>query len=740
MDSPAAGRSRKRWAFPQRRRAADRGPHLGGGDASADPLHVRLQHTRRIGALGALVLLAILICAGFVQQQARQRDDRLEAERRAALQTTIVSFRSGLADLAQSRAAELVAAPFGDPSGRLAPAGPLRYEQAFLIDRAGNLIAAFPPGDTAIPAAVTRLVALYRQAGDAAVVSDVMLVDDAPAMIAIAALGSAAAGGPAGLPVLAVVARLDPKLIGAFEQMAGVKQLRFGAEPAAGGSSVQSLVDRDGRILGWFNWEQDRPMTQAVTQLLPLIILIAVALLSLAVMSVRQVRQTTQALAESETRVRRLAHEDTLTGLPNYRKMLDLADAALANRAQGQVVTFAYLDLDGFKEINDTFGHQGGDHLLAAFAERLQKVLPPGVAGGRFGGDEFAVVMTTNGADEGVEAAQAVLEAVSKPYWLDSRVVEVGCSIGLAQVSRDAVERDELTRRADLALRAAKRMGRRLLICFDPAMDTEFEDERFFKRELQRALADDGMEVHYQPIVAADGSRILGVEALLRWTHPTRGIIPPAVFIPVAEQTGLMEELGVFVLRRALGDALRWPDLYVAVNLSPVQVRNPAIVDRVRAELARAGIEPQRLVLEITEGVLMENPEEAKKRLEDLRALGVRVALDDFGSGYSSLAYLQRFTFDKLKIDRGFVLPLGRSANGSVIIQAIIALGRALGVTVLVEGVETEAQRVLLRLAGCDQMQGFLFAKPAPRETIDRIWAEANLQSARKRQVLRAGA
>jgi EAL domain-containing protein (putative c-di-GMP-specific phosphodiesterase class I) len=249
------------------------------------------------------------------------------------------------------------------------------------------------------------------------------------------------------------------------------------------------------------------------------------------------------------------------------------------------------------------------------------------------------------------------------------------------------------------------------------------DEQQFMQRELAAALKAQAFEVHYQPIVAAAGARINGVEALLRWTHPERGAISPAVFIPVAEQMGVMDELGEFVLNRALDDAKAWPDIYISVNLSPLQVRDRKIIDVVRNALASSGIAPSRLVLEITEGVLIDNPQEMLKRIEELRSLGVRIALDDFGSGYSSLGYLQRFAFDKLKIDRSFVSALGRSPNAAVIIQAIVALGRALDVTVVVEGVETEEQRVLLRLAGCDEMQGFLFARPAPAATIARLTA-----------------
>jgi EAL domain-containing protein (putative c-di-GMP-specific phosphodiesterase class I) len=257
---------------------------------------------------------------------------------------------------------------------------------------------------------------------------------------------------------------------------------------------------------------------------------------------------------------------------------------------------------------------------------------------------------------------------------------------------------------------------------------------------LPRALSAGELTLHYQPIVAAQGARIVGVEALLRWTHRTRGAIPPGVFIPVAEQTGLMDALGAFVLRRALDDAKRWPHLYVAVNLSPVQVRDASIIDLVRTALKVSGVAPSRLMLEITEGVLIDNPEEMVKRIGDLHALGVRVALDDFGSGYSNLSYLQRFPLDKLKIDRSFVAALGESPNGGVIIQAIVALGRALGLSVLVEGVETEQQRVLLRLAGCDEMQGFLFAKPAPPQAIDRLLAQGKSSAGGGNRALPAAA
>jgi diguanylate cyclase (GGDEF)-like protein len=401
-----------------------------------------------------------------------------------------------------------------------------------------------------------------------------------------------------------------------------------------------------------------------------------------------------------------------------------LLDLALAERAGDDVTTFALIELDGMADVNAQLGVLGSDELIAAVARRLKQALPAQAVCGRIGSDEFAVALTAGSGVDAGAILRAALEAIARPHWIDT-VVRISAHAGFAQAPRHAETRGELTRRAGLALRAAAKKGPGAIVGFERAIDTLSTDQKFIQRELPRALTANELELHYQPIVAAQGGRIVGVEALLRWTHAMRGPIPPAIFIPVAEQMGLMDTLGAFVLRRALSEAKRWPDLYVAVNLSPLQVRDASIVELVREALAESGVPPARLMLEITEGVLIDNPDEMVKRIEDLHALGVRIALDDFGSGYSNLGYLQRFPLDKLKIDRSFVTTLGNSANGGVIIQAIVALGRALGLSILVEGVETEQQRVLLRLAGCDEMQGYLFARPAPAKAIDRLLAQA---------------
>ena len=513
---------------------------------------------------------------------------------------------------------------------------------------------------------------------------------------------------------------LDPGLVRNLEQTWGLRALRFETEPEIGSRDSQPVMDDAGRILGWFTWDPDQRLSRAFNNLSPFFLIVGVSLILFLGLAIWLVRRSTRDLAISEQRAWKLAHEDLVTGLPNRRRILQLVDDLLAVRRGDQVVMFAFLALDGFRDVSDALGQQSGDRLLIEVASRLRSAFPLDATVGRLDGDEFAVVMLANDPATATARAEEAVAAITRPFWIE-QTVHVGATIGLAFAPRDGVTRDALMGHADLALRSAKRRGG--VVGFEAAIGAEFNDRRFIERELRRALSDQTLDVHYQPIVSADGLRTVGVEALLRWNHPMRGNIPPASFVPIAEQSGIMNELGQFVLRRALADATRWPDLYISINLSPVQVRNSGLAQLVAKVLSETGTAASRVVLEITETVLAENPSEVKLQLEALRALGVRIALDDFGTGYSSMSYLQRFPFDKLKIDRSFVEPLGRSSESGVMIQAMVTLGRALGLSVLAEGVETEEQRVLLRLAGCDELQGFLFAKPAPREAIDRVLA-----------------
>ena len=502
----------------------------------------------------------------------------------------------------------------------------------------------------------------------------------------------------------------------------GLSDLRFDANPTGDGNrELQSLHDARGRIVGWFSWSGDRGIVGVMNRLWGILALLGATLALCAVFVVRNARQLSQSLDRSTETVRKLTSQDQLTGLPNHRMTLACLETALANRRSG-IVLLALIDLDGFREVNDTLGRSGGDAVLVKVAEHFQAGLLAGAVLGRFEEDEFAVIMSSENRRAAAMLVEAVRASLLRPFFVD-RMWQLTASIGIAQAPEDGTSGEELDRRAGLALRAAKREGRGRACRFEARIETDYAERRFLLHELQSAIALQTFDVEYQPVVAAEGGAIIGVEALLRWTHPTRGPVAPSVFIPLAEQSGLMSQLGEIVLRRALSDGARWPGLSVAVNLSPVQIRDRWLVDLVRKVMAETGISPSRVVLEVTEGVLIDNPQEAQARLEALRSLGVSLALDDFGTGYSSLNYLQEFPFDRIKIDRAFVASLGASGDTAAIIQAIVTLGHALGMKVLAEGVENDGQRVLLRLAGCDEMQGYLFARPGTAAEIDRLLA-----------------
>ncbi|MEP7031477.1 MAG: bifunctional diguanylate cyclase/phosphodiesterase, partial [Pseudolabrys sp.] len=468
--------------------------------------------------------------------------------------------------------------------------------------------------------------------------------------------------------------QVDPRFVRMVEQSSGLKGLKFETEPEQNSREMQPVMDAQGRIAGFFTWDKAHPAIMAMNQVMPIVIGIAFLFVTFAGFSLWQLRRARRELHASEAQAARAADQDKLTGLPNHAKTLELLDLMLAERRPDEVTTFALIEIDGMADVNADLGVLGSDELIVAVAQRIKDALPAGALCGRIGSDEFAVTMTGPANIDAEAFLRGVIEAIARPHWVDD-VVRLRGHAGFAQTPRHATTRGELTRRAELALRAAGKKGPGSVVAFEIAIDTASTDQKFITRELPRALSAGELELHYQPIVAAQGGRIVGVEALLRWTHATRGPIGPAVFIPVAEQMGLMDALGAFVLRRALQEAKQWPELYVAVNLSPLQVRDASIVDLVRQTLADSGVAPSRLMLEITEGVLIDNPDEMVKRIEDLHRLGVRIALDDFGSGYSNLGYLQRFPLDKLKIDRSFVNARGKSANGGVIIHAIVALG-----------------------------------------------------------------
>src|ERR1700730_5974486 len=377
----------------------------------------------------------------------------------------------------------------------------------------------------------------------------------------------------------------DDSRLPLIARLAGLKDLRFDTDgDSTTGSVAQPLPDARGRIVGWFSWAADRSLIRAEIWLWGLIGAVGAALGVCAFLAAGLIQRLARLLASSLKPIRKLTREDALTGLPNHRVMLESLERALARRSSG-VVVLALVDLDGFREGNGTHGRSGGDALLKNIAERLHAGLPAGAQFGRFDDDQLAVIMSSDDTQTASMLAEALRGALQRPISME-QTWQISAGIGIAQAPDDGSTADELSRRANLALRAAKREGRGMVRRFEPSIEMEYSEERFIRRELESALASGGLDVHYQPVVAAAGGAMIGVEALLRWTHPTRGAIGPAVFIPLAEQSGLMPQLGDFVLRRALTDGVRWPNLTVAVNLSPIQIRDRKLVALVAALIA----------------------------------------------------------------------------------------------------------------------------------------------------------
>ncbi len=425
-------------------------------------------------------------------------------------------------------------------------------------------------------------------------------------------------------------------------------------------------------------------------------------------------------LKASEARAQAAARTDALTGLSN-RTGLSERFRTEADRAggTGAQLSVLYLDLDRFKDVNDSLGHEVGDELIREFARRIREATGGDGFAARLGGDEFAVISTNDGGI--APLGQRLLDACSLPYEVGGHVVRTGVSIGVARSDPGRPNLVEAMRRADIALYAAKAAGRGVVCAFDPSMERDILGSQRLARDLARAIADDELTLHYQPLVCADGLPISGVEALLRWPHPTRGMIPPLDFIEVAEKTDLIHKLGDWVLRRAFTDAKRWPDLITAVNLSPVQFRDPSFVDRLMALAARIGVDPRRIELEVTETVLIADMTDAAGKVQRLRKAGFRIALDDFGSGYAGLGYLNQIRFDKLKIDRAFIENLRAKPGADGVIRSIVGLAQSFGLSVTAEGVEDAAQHLFLKQAGCSQMQGFLFHRPMEADDLVRL-------------------
>ncbi len=430
---------------------------------------------------------------------------------------------------------------------------------------------------------------------------------------------------------------------------------------------------------------------------------------------------------QAEAQITYLAHHDGLTGLVNRRYFHEQLKPALARaERQGSRLAVLCLDLDGFKDVNDSLGHPIGDALLREVGARIKESAREADVVARLGGDEFAILQSdVDGPEHSGAMAGRLIECLSRPYDLDGSEVVISASVGIAMGPFDGCTADDLMKNADLALYRAKAEGRRAYRFFEADMDLERKARRALEVDLRKALTQAQFQLYFQPIVDIRNGQVSGFEALLRWHHPVRGMVPPAEFIPIAEDIGLISAIGEWVLREACAHAVTWPgQISVAVNLSPAQFKTNNLVEAVQRALKTTGLSPARLELEITENVLLSESDATLLTLHELRALGIRIAMDDFGTGYSSLSYLRSFPFDKIKIDQSFVRELSSRPDCIKIVGSIAALGSSLGMTTTAEGVETAEQFEQLRFVGCDQVQGYLFDRPQPAHKLRFSFAE----------------
>jgi diguanylate cyclase (GGDEF)-like protein len=517
------------------------------------------------------------------------------------------------------------------------------------------------------------------------------------------------------------VRRLDGSFLQQFSRDYHLNLARFSWRPQASDDEIAfPWRTATGETVAYLIWTPFQPGTHFLRETAPLLavsfILIALVTGSL----VRKVYIGTLQLQKSQAQAQHLALHDPLTGLPNRALFDERLQRALDSfRAEPErQVALLYLDLDRFKQVNDTLGHPAGDQLIQELGQRFRRAMRPSDTLARLGGDEFAVIQTNvRSRRETEQLCARLVEVAMQPFSLREGQAFIGVSIGVAFAGVHGRDTRELARKADIALYESKGQGRGCFRIFRDELDEPLKKRETIERELRAALEGDGqLSVWFQPQFAASTGTPTAVEALVRWDHPERGPIAPASFIPTAEESGLIQMLGEFVLRQACRNGAQWPELTICVNVSPVQLRNPHFARRVLEILEETGLTPDRLELEITETALIANAQECQPNLKLLRMVGVRVALDDFGTGYSSLRHLADFEVDRLKIDRSFVQEVGGAATGAALVQAIVDLAQSVGLQVTAEGVETQEQNAYLQRIGCDDVQGFLLAAPMPAQ------------------------
>jgi diguanylate cyclase (GGDEF)-like protein len=451
---------------------------------------------------------------------------------------------------------------------------------------------------------------------------------------------------------------------------------------------------------------------------------------------IEELRVRDLAMADAEAKLQEQALSDALTGLPNRRLLSDRLSQSIATaKRDGSMVAVLYIDLDGFKLVNDSFGHNFGDVLLVRVAERIASRTRKADTLSRLGGDEFAVVISSLKAINQAELlAESLLQVIAKPFEIDGQEITIGASIGICVFPHQASDESELLQFADSAMYSAKRSGKNRVVLFTKDLGESVRERLTIENQLRRAIEDGNIVVHYQPEFEIGSRYPIRFEALARWTHPTLGSIPPLKFIPIAEESGLIVPLGAYVMERACADCLSWqskagPPIEVAVNVSTVQFNRDSFVDDVKTTLEKTGLDPRLLQLELTESVVLGGLENAVATIRRLQSIGVTVAIDDFGTGYSALSYIQRLPFNALKIDRTFVKEIMQRSETRTMVRSLVALAQELGMKVIVEGIENEAQLRAIQELGANQVQGYYLGRPTPEPLALLSFPEATAAS-----------
>ncbi|QDL94365.1 bifunctional diguanylate cyclase/phosphodiesterase (plasmid) [Paroceanicella profunda] len=554
--------------------------------------------------------------------------------------------------------------------------------------------------------------------------SDLAIVRGHPAIVSAKPVISdtGTIGEPLGQEFVHVAVRyLDGSFLENLGERYLFRDLGFVTDTSGIASGLQSfaLADDGGTTLGYFTWRPMLPGQAVFRNLMPVLAgLCAIAILGLCLFLWLLYRRSA-ALSATEARMHYMALHDTLTGLPNRAMFVTRLERALRSSLSGPGGTaLLYVDLDHFKRVNDTLGHPAGDRLIQEVGNRLQRLIRETDTVARFGGDEFAIVMAGVTEEAHVlHLCERIVDSAREPFSIEGNQVFIGVSIGYAIAWSGGPGRNELVRRADVALYRAKSLGRNRCVVYTQDMDALLQERRRIETDLRAALRAGGqLAVYYQPIFATRSRVLTGFEALLRWNHPERGAISPEVFIPIAEDIGLIEEIGGWVMAEACRTAAGWPGLTISVNVSALELRDPSYASRLAELMGNAGLPAERLELELTESAMIDSPGVHAETLQVLRRMGVRLVIDDFGTGFSNLGRLQSLEVDRIKIDRSFIQALGRSANDAAIVRAIIDLAHATVLETTAEGVETEEQNAQIDALGCDSVQGFLFSEALSRE------------------------